>query len=178
MARAKSRKSAAKAGRKKVVKRSTARRTVTKPKRAAGKPKASAKTTARTRGAARKAGDTSTAMRALAQRIVDVTLSDDDEAILGLYAAEIESSEAGNPPDVGIEALRAKYAGWRSMTSATAFEPRSVVVDGNVIVIEWLGRVTLAASGRQVDMREVAIHEIRGGKIVREAFYYNPAVLA
>lgn len=177
MARAKSRKSAGKTGRKKVVKRATARRATTKPKRGAVK----AKTTARTRGAtgaARKAGDASTAMRALAQRIVDVTLSDDDEAILGLYAADVESSEAGNPPDVGIEALRAKYVGWRNMTSATAFEPRSVVVDGNVIVIEWLGRVTLAASGRQVEMREVAIHEIRGGKIVREAFYYNPAVLA
>lgn len=177
MARAKSRKSAGKTGRKKVVKRTTARRAAAKPKRATGKAKASSKATARPR-AARKAGDASTAMRALAQRIVDVTLSDDDEAILGLYAADVESSEAGNPPDVGIEALRAKYVGWRNMTSATAFEPRSVVVDGNVIVIEWLGRVTLAASGRQVDMREVAIHEIRGGKIVREAFYYNPAVLA
>ena len=129
-------------------------------------------------GPAREAADSTTTMRALAQRIVDVTLSDDDEAILGLYAADVESSEAGNPPEVGIEALRAKYAGWRSMTSATVFEPRSMLVDGNVIVIEWLGRVTLAASGRQVEMREVAVHEIRDGKIVREAFYYNPAVLA
>jgi len=177
MARAKKRKPVAKAARRKVAKGAASRRATTKPKRAAVK----AKTTARTRTTgrpARKASDASTAMRALAQRIVDVTLSDDDEAILGLYAANVESSEAGNPPDVGIEALRAKYVGWRNMTSATAFEPRSVVVDGNVIVIEWLGRVTLAASGRQVDMREVAIHEIRDGKIVREAFYYNPAVLA
>lgn len=176
MARAKSRKAAAKTGRKKVVKRATARRAAAKPKAAV---KVTGKAKARTKATrpARKA-DATTAMRALAQRIVDVTLSDDDEAILGLYAADVESSEAGNPPDVGIEALRAKYVGWRSMTSATAFEPRSVVVDGNVIVIEWLGRVTLAASGRQVDMREVAIHEIRNGKIVREAFYYNPAVLA
>lgn len=178
MARAKKRKPVAKAARKKVVKGSSARRAGAKPKRATGKVKAAAKPATKARAAARKAGDASTAMRALAQRIVDVTLSDDDEAILGLYAADVESSEAGNPPDVGIEALRAKYVGWRNMTSATAFEPRSVVVDGNVIVIEWLGRVTLAASGRQVDMREVAIHEIRGGKIVREAFYYNPAVLA
>lgn len=178
MARAKSRKAAVKTGRKKVVKRATARRATAKPKvsaKRAGKAKARTKT-----GPSRPARktDPATAMRALAQRIVDVTLSDDDEAILGLYAADVESSEAGNPPDVGIEALRAKYVGWRNMTSATAFEPRSVVVDGNVIVIEWLGRVTLAASGRQVDMREVAIHEIRNGRIVREAFYYNPAVLA
>jgi len=172
MARAKGKKAAGKAVRKKGVKGVTARRAAAKPKAAAKAPKKTGG-----RGAARKA-DATTAMRALAQRIVDVTLSDDDEAILGLYAADVESSEAGNPPDVGIAALRAKFVGWRNMTSATAFEPRSVVVDGNVIVIEWLGRVTLAASGRQVDMREVAIHEIRNGKIVREAFYYNPAVLA
>lgn len=175
MARTKIRK-AVKAARKKVVKRAA-----TKPKRVAAKPKAAkAKTKARTaaRPAAGKAANPSTAMRALAQRIVDVTLSDDDEAILGLYASDVESSEAGNPPDVGLDALRAKYVGWRKMTSATAFEPRNVVVDGNVIVIEWLSRVTLAASGRQVDMREIAIHEIRNGKIARETFYYNPAVLA
>jgi ketosteroid isomerase-like protein len=178
MARAKGRKASAKAGRKKVVKGATARRVAAEPKGAAGKPKAAAKAAGKARAAARKASDSATAMRALAQRIVDATLRDDDEAILGLYAADVESSEAGNPPDVGIEALRAKYVGWRNMTSATAFEPRNVVVDGNVIVIEWLGRVTLAASGRQVEMREVAIHEIRDGKIVREAFYYNPAVLA
>jgi ketosteroid isomerase-like protein len=173
MARTKSRKPA-KTARKKATKGAIARRAATKPKRAAGKTKRTRTTTR----PARKASDPTTAMRALAQRIVDVTLGDDDEAILGLYAADVESSEAGNPPDVGIDALRAKYVGWRNMTSATAFEPRSVVVDGNVIVIEWLGRVTLAASGRQVDMREVAVHEIRNGKIVREAFYYNPAVLA
>ncbi len=118
------------------------------------------------------------ANRALAQRIVDVTLADRDEDILALYADDIESAEAGQPPQVGLEALRAKYAGWRAMTSATAFEPRRIAVDGNVIVIEWLGHITLAASGRQVDMHEVAVHEVKNGKIVREAFYYNPAVLS
>jgi len=57
-------------------------------------------------------------------RIVDVSLSNDDEAILGLYADDIESSEAGQPAQVGIDALRAKFAGWRSMTTNNAFEPR------------------------------------------------------
>ena len=30
-----------------------------------------------------------------------------------------------------------------------------------MIVIEWVGRVTLAASGRQAELHEVAVHEIR-----------------
>jgi ketosteroid isomerase-like protein len=117
-------------------------------------------------------------MRALARHIVDVSLGHDDEAILALYASDIESSEAGQPAAVGIDALRAKFAGWRSMTTDTSFEPRRVLVDGNVIVIEWVGRVTLAASGRQAELHEVAVHEIKNGKIAREAFFYNPAALA
>jgi ketosteroid isomerase-like protein len=118
------------------------------------------------------------AMRTLAQRIIDVTLTDDDDTILELYAEDVESSEAGQPPMVGLDALRNKFAGWRSMVTDTSFEPRRVLVDGNVIMIEWIGRVTLQASGRRAELHEVAVHEIRDGKIVREAFFYNPAVLA
>jgi ketosteroid isomerase-like protein len=116
-------------------------------------------------------------MRAFARHIVEVTLANDDEATLALYASDVESSEAGQPAAVGLDALRSKFAGWRSLTTDTSFEPRRVCVDGNVIVIEWFGRVTLAASGRRAEMHEVAIHEIRDGKIAREAFFYNPAAL-
>jgi len=151
------------------------------PKRTpAAKSRSSARTkpASRAKSAARSAADPDAAMRALARHIVDVSLGNDDEAILALYAPTIESSEAGQPPSVGLDALRAKFAGWRSMTTDTTFEPRRVVVDGNVIVIEWIGRVTLAASGRRAELHEVAVHEIESGKIAREAFFYNPAALA
>ncbi len=166
MARAKTKKSATKA-----------RRRPPKPlRKKATRPKATAKATLVKRPA-RKTASAPAAMRALARRIVDVTVANDDEATLGLYADDIESSEAGQPPEVGLDALRAKFAGWRSLTSDTSFEPRRVCVDGNTIVIEWLGRVTLAASGQQAELHQVAIHEIRNGKIAREAFFYNPAAL-
>jgi ketosteroid isomerase-like protein len=167
MARAKpKKKAAAKPGRTKAIKRAARKRPVAAKKKAAKPRKATS------------GSSPSAAMRALAQHIIDVSLTHDDEAVLGLYAADIESSEAGQPPAIGIAALRAKFAGWRSMTTDSVFEPRRVVVDGNVIVIEWMGRVTLAASGRQAEIHEVAVHEIRNGKIAREAFFYNPAVLA
>ncbi len=176
MARAKSKKkTTAKAGRKsaKAAGRKPAKRAVAKRVPVAKKRSATG-----SKPPVRKAAAPNAAMRALAQHIVDLSLGHDDEAILGLYAPTIESSEAGQPPAVGLDALRAKFAGWRSMTSDSVFEPRRVLVDGNVIVIEWLGRVTLAASGRQVELREVAVHEIKNGKIAREAFFYNPAALA
>ena len=169
MARTKTKKRvAAKAGRKKAVRQSSAKKKTVAKKRPA----------ARSLQPARKAADPQAAMRALARRIIDVSLGGDDEAILKLYANDIESSEAGQPPQVGIDALRQKFAGWRSMTTDNVFEPRRVLVDGNVVVIEWVGRVTLAATGKQIELHEVALHEMKNGKIAREAFFYNPAVFA
>ena len=123
------------------------------------------------------ARDAAPAMRALARRIIAMTLADSDEQMFAIYAHDIESSEAGQPPTIGVDALRTKFAGWRSLTKDTSFTPRRVCVDGNVIMIEWLGHLTLTASGRRAEMHEVVIHEIRDGKIVREAFFYNPAAL-
>ncbi|MCC6766492.1 MAG: nuclear transport factor 2 family protein [Deltaproteobacteria bacterium] len=170
-----------------MARRKTKTRTIAARKAAAKKaPKRPVATKPRKRAAVRAARkpkpartvDPTAAMRALAQHIVDVSLGDDDEAILALYADDVESSEAGGLPAIGKDALRAKFAGWRSMTTETAFEPRRIMVDGNVIVIEWLGRATLAASGRRAELHEVAVHEIRDGKIAREAFFYDPTALA
>lgn len=143
-----------------------------KAKRAAAAPKAKARVVTRTLTV-----DHNAALRALAQRIVDVTVANDDEAMLALYAHDVESREAANPPMVGLAALREKFAAWRAMVSDAAFLPRSVVADGHTVVVEWSGRVTLAATGRVVELNEVAIHEIEHGKIVRERFYYDPALL-
>ena len=117
------------------------------------------------------------AVRALAQRIIEVTLANDDEATLALYAPDVESVEQGQPPTRGIDAIRQKFAGWRSMVQEARFEPRRVCVDGNTIVIEWMGDVKLAPDGRKAHLHEVAIHEIENGKIVREAFFYDPSAL-
>jgi uncharacterized protein (TIGR02246 family) len=122
--------------------------------------------------------DRHAALRALAQRIIDATLANDEDAVLALYADDVESREAGQPPVVGRDAIRAKLEAWRGMVSDAVFQPLNVVVDGHTIVIEWVGRITLAASGRIVELTEVAVHEIANGRIVRERYYYDPALLA
>lgn len=154
----------------------TAKARTAKPARraVARKPRPGAKAPAE-RGTSVAASD---ATRALARRIIELTTANDDEATFALYAADIESVEMGQPPMHGIQAIRDKFAGWRKMVSDARFEPRRVCVDGNTIVIEWVGQMTLADSGKQAEMHEVAIHEILDGKIVREAFFYNPAALA
>lgn len=116
-------------------------------------------------------------MRDLAKRIIDATVAGDDDATLALYADNVESVECGQTPTTGIDAIRQKFQMWRGMTSHAEFHPRTVCVDGNVIVIEWEGTVTLSPSGRTVKFNEAAIHEIENGKIVRERYYYDPSVL-
>lgn len=156
------------------AKRAAPKKTVASKKKAAApaRPKVVTRTVTRTVTV-----DANQALRALAQRIVDATLANDEAAMLALYAPNVESCEAGNPPSHGVEALKQKFAGWRAMVTDSAFLPRSVCADGKTILIEWDGRVTLAASGRVAELREVAVHEIENGRIVRERFYYDPAAL-
>ena len=142
-------------------------------RRVAKKPARKAKKRTVARAAAPRGND----LRALARRIVAVTTANDDEATLALYASDVESKEQGQPPMHGIDGIRQKFVGWRNMVSAAHFQPRRVVVDGNTIVIEWVGDVTLTASGKRAQLHEVAIHEIRDGKITREAYFYDPSAL-
>ncbi|MGH7790066.1 MAG: nuclear transport factor 2 family protein [Candidatus Binatia bacterium] len=116
-------------------------------------------------------------LRELGQRIIDATVANNDAAMLAFYADDIESKEPGMPASVGLDAIRQKFEMWRSMVSDATFLPRSLTADGKVITIEWEGTVTLAASGRVVEMPEIAVHEIANGRIVRERFYYDPALL-
>jgi ketosteroid isomerase-like protein len=115
--------------------------------------------------------------RVLAQRIVDLTVSQDDEGSFALYADRVESVEPGMPPAVGIGAIKQKFTMWRGMVSDSSWQARNVWVDGNTIIIEWTGRVTFAATGKQADLNEVAIHEVENGKIIRERFYYDASAL-
>jgi ketosteroid isomerase-like protein len=156
--------------------RSKARRAAPAKTRSKVRRAAPAKRASATRPQTKKAP--ADGLRALARRIVDVTLSNDDEAAFALYASDVESIEPGQPPMRGVDAIRQKFAGWHSMTSAARFEPRRVCVDGDTIVIEWVGDVTLAATGKQVRLHEVALHEIRDGKISREIFFYDPSTFA
>lgn len=117
------------------------------------------------------------ALRALADRIVALTTANDEEGILSLYADNVESAEMNMPPTVGREALRAKFDAWSNMVSDPRFTATNVWTDNGTIIIEWVGDVTLKATGKHAQLREIAVHEVENGKIVRERYYYDPAAL-
>jgi len=159
-----------KAARKKAAVRSSARK---KKSAARTKPRVAARRAARPRSVAGVPANRPDPVRELAKRIVDLTIANDDEGCLGLYAAHAESAEPGTPPMVGIDALRNKYAQFRTMTSNIEGRARNVWVDGNTIIIEWNNKMTFRESGVTVESQEVAIHEVENGKIVRERYYYD-----
>ncbi len=173
MAKKRTAKKARPAARRAVTRTKAARKRLTKPK-----PKAHQRPARR--APARRSAPATPALNpveALAKRIVELTIGNDDEAALALYADNIESTEPGNPPAVGVDAIRQKFAMWRGMVGSATWRARNTWVFGNSIIIEWAGRVTFAASGKEVDFDEIAIHEIENGKIARERFYYDRTIL-
>jgi len=94
-----------------------------------------------------------------------------------LYHSDAVSVEANGNTSEGHAALDEKMKGWHAIMLRMVSTPRNVWTGGNTICIEWDSTVTMR-DGRSVQLQETAVHEIRNGKIVRERYYYNPAVLA
>jgi len=113
---------------------------------------------------------------ALARKIVRVTSDPSKFVIQDLYTVDCESMEASGDIDRGHEGLQKKLQRWEQMQKGVKWKARNVFLGKGVICIEWDADVTLN-DGRTVKLPEVAVHEIKGGKIARERYYYNPLAL-
>ena len=116
-------------------------------------------------------------LRRIARSIVTATSVADEKRMLSLYADSVESEEAGQLPTYGIEAIKQKNEQWSKMVSDARWHARNLWADGQTIIIEWEAQLTLRPGGRKTLFREIAVHEVRGGKIVRERYYYDPSIL-
>jgi len=122
--------------------------------------------------------DRHTVAQALAQRILKLTASDTVDAHLSeLYTEDCVSREADGTTVEGLDALTEKMELWSSMAESTSMRARHVVVQEELIVIEWEGTVKMR-DGREALLCEIAVHELRGGKIAAERYYYDPSTLA
>ncbi|MBU6283513.1 nuclear transport factor 2 family protein [bacterium] len=124
-----------------------------------------------------KGAATASELRRIARAIVTSTSVHDEKRMLALYADSIESQEASQLPVYGIEAMKLKAEQWRKMVADSRWHARNMWCDGQTIIIEWEAQLTLRPGNRKVLLREIAVHEIRAGKIVRERYYYDPSVL-
>jgi ketosteroid isomerase-like protein len=115
----------------------------------------------------------------LAQRIIHLTQGPSFGAaeIRELYNADASSIEASGAVAKGHAELEVKMKGWEQMTAGMESHPRHVWTGPYTICIEWDSTVTMR-DGRTVQLREVAVHEIKNGKIQNERYYYDPMALA
>jgi len=114
---------------------------------------------------------------ALARKFVRATNRPESFVVAELYTPDCVSIEAAGNVDQGHAGIEEKGKRWGAMQKSAKWKARNIFTGRNVICIEWEAEVTLN-DGRVVKLPEVAVHEIRGGKIARERYYYNPMALA
>jgi hypothetical protein len=160
------------ATRKKTTKKATRKKAAPKAASRKRASKATAKQKARG-GAAQKLSPT----EALARKIVRLANQPDKLDLTEIYAEACVSREPQGAPASGIDGLREKNAFWESIVQSQNWTAKSSFVKGNRICIEWHCDLKLK-DGRELAFEEVALHDVRGGKIVAERYYYDPSVLA
>ena len=150
-----------------------------KKKRSAKKRRAPrpAKKSSRKKGGAKKPAAAS--LDALARKIVRMTQSPNlaEAELLALYDPDCTSQEGTGNIDRGHAGLQEKNKRWAEMQTGTTWKATNVWIGPKTICIEWDATVN-TRDGRTVKLHEVAVHEIKSGKIQDERFYYNPMALA
>jgi ketosteroid isomerase-like protein len=148
-------------------------------KAVAAKPAAAAKPAPKKVAAAaprKEAPAVASGVEALAKRIVKATTSEGGHVrVEDFYAPDCVSYEPRGDAVQGYEGLAEKGKLWGAMQKRSTWTPLNVAVKGNTILIEWSAEVELR-DGRTVTLREVAVHNTRGGKIVEERYYYDPSI--
>lgn len=155
--------------------------------RAPARKKAAARAPARKGSPAKKAKKKSPAAKKaaaptledLARKIVRLTQVPQfgPSQIRELYNPDATSVEASGQTARGYAGLDEKMRGWDQMQTSTVSKPRNVWTGPNTVCIEWDLAVNMR-DGRKVNLREIAVHEIKDGKIQTERYYYNPTALA
>ncbi len=121
-------------------------------------------------------GEEAVDIRAIADHVVALAKAGEFEAIGDTYwDEEVISFEAGDGPMAvcdGIAAVRAKSEWWASaheIHSGTADGPW---VNGDQFAVRFIMDVTNKDSGQRIQMDEIALYTIDGGRIIEERFFY------
>jgi ketosteroid isomerase-like protein len=103
------------------------------------------------------------------------------EAIVELYADDVESAEAhesptGDKPRVtkGKQAVLAKTDWWFANTETHGVQIKGPYPHGDdAFAVIFDMDITMKSMGQRMKMEEVAVYEAKNGKVVRERFFYG-----
>ncbi len=114
----------------------------------------------------------------IAQDLVDMCRTGRNmEAIDKYYSNDIVSVESMGAPGMpaemkGIEAVRGKNKWWLDNHEVHSGKANGPYVGENQFAVEFKYDVTQKATGKRIQMNEMALYTVEGGKIVHEHFYY------
>ena len=115
----------------------------------------------------------------IAKNLVDLCRQGKNmEVVDKYYSNEITSIESSGSPGMpaemkGLEAIHQKHKWWNENHEVHSAEVNGPFVGENQFAVEFKFDATLKASGQRIQMSEMGLYTVQGGKIVREHFYYN-----
>lgn len=100
------------------------------------------------------------------------------EALDTLYADDVLSVEAAVPPGMereakGLAAVKAKGQWWVDNHEVHSMTVTGPWPHGDRFIVGFQIDVTHKPSGQRMQMDEVGLYHVRGGKVVREEFFYD-----
>jgi ketosteroid isomerase-like protein len=101
----------------------------------------------------------------------------DEEALKTLFSPDAVSVEAADMPGLprelrGLPAIEAKGKWWRENNELHSAKVEGPYPNGDRFAIRFSYDITQKATGKRVQMDEVALYTVSGDKIVREEFFY------
>ena len=115
----------------------------------------------------------------IASKLVDLCRQGKNtEALNTLYADDVVSVEAAVPPGMereakGLAAVKAKGQWWEDNHEIHSASVTGPWPHDDRFVVGFQFDVTHKPSGQRMQMDEVGLFQVRGGKIVREEFFYD-----
>ncbi|MGI8990850.1 MAG: SnoaL-like domain-containing protein [Bryobacteraceae bacterium] len=100
------------------------------------------------------------------------------DAISKYYSDNIVSVESTSAPGMpaemkGLEAVKGKNQWWIANHEVHSAEANGPYIGDNQFAVEFNYDVTQKGSGKRMQMNEMALYTVAGGKIVHEHFFYN-----
>ncbi len=100
------------------------------------------------------------------------------DAMQELYAEDIVSVEAmpnaaGAKETKGKEAVIGKSAAWAAQHEIHSASAEGPYLAGDRFAVVFQFAVTPKATGQRLELQEVAVYTVAGGKIVKEEFFYG-----
>lgn len=91
-----------------------------------------------------------------------------------IVSVESASPSGGSPEMQGVSSVRKKTESWMAAHQVHSMAVNGPFVGDKQFAVEFTMDVTHKPSGKRMQMDEIGLYTVEGGKIVHEHFFYNP----